>query len=79
MPTPLYPPALGYVERGMPVGRRVCGGRDLFGQRADLLDAEDVGTGPAEKVHEPAPYASPDPVYVPTHDPHRIYLRHANH
>ena len=71
-------PALGYREHGVPVGRRPCGGRDLLGQRADLLDAEDVGSRPVQKVHEPAPHASANPIYVPAHDPHRFFLRHTS-
>ena len=72
-------PEFGYIECGMPVGRRECGGRDLFGQRADLLEAEVVGSGPVEKVDESAPYARPNPVYVPTHDPHRFHICQADY
>ena len=58
-------PALGDSERGVPA-RRATGGRwDVFEPRANLLDADDIGTGPAHKVHEPVSDTRANPVDVP--------------
>ena len=65
-------PALGYGERGVPTWWRAGGGRDLLGQRANLLDADDVGSRAAPKVCQPPPRASANPVDVPAHDPHQF-------
>ena len=68
-------PALGDRERRVPA-RRPTGDRwDVLGPRADLLDADDIGTGPAHKVHEPVPNTRANPVDVPAHDPHPFRLR----
>ena len=45
-----------------------------LGPRADLLDADNIGAGPVNKIHEPVPDTRANPVDVLAHDPHSFRL-----